>query len=453
MDLGHDVVFALDINVRCGLIKEVHRCVMQQRAGQCQPLALAAGEVAPLLGQRCIQPLQHGPERVVRCIRPCHAQVLAHGTLEQIALVADVGDVPHEAVLGNIRKRHTADRDRASIAAAASHKDGRDRGLAAAERADDRCERTSREREIEPVQDLPLRGVGKMQPLTDDVPVRAGLRARRRLRQIEQAKDLFACCHAVHGNVEKRAELPHGNEKVCRQQDDQQRTGERNMPRAVLRCCENHAQRCTAIGNDVHDRDGIELHGQDLHGDLAEFFRFLIHDVVAQAIRLIDFQRGQPLQILQKGIAELRVLPPVARQELFCPRLHRRNCRRDERHAYQQHDRCRYVDKAQYGKERQRREHGVEKLRQISAEIRLKLIHALDRDLHDLRRGDVLGIRRAEAQQLFIDLRAQRFFHRARRQVAHARGAGRAQPANEHGRGRNCRRCQQPCRRGGSCQQ
>lgn len=217
MDLRHDVVFALDINVRCGLVEQVHRRVMQQRAGQCQPLALAAGEVAPLLGQRCIQPLlllekrcelhlpQHGPECVVRCIRPCHAQIFAHGALEQIALVADVGDVPHEAVLGNIRKRHTADRDRAGIAAAASHEDGRDRGLAAAGRADDRCERTGREREVEPMQDLPLLSVGKMQTPTDDVPVRAGLRARRRLRQIEQAKDLFACCHAVHGNVEKRA--------------------------------------------------------------------------------------------------------------------------------------------------------------------------------------------------------------------------------------------------------
>ena len=284
-----------------------------------------------------------------------------------------------------------------------------------------------------------------MQPPTDDVPIRAGLRARRRLRQIEQAKDLFACCHAVHGNVEKRAELPHGNEKVRRQQDDQQRARERDMPRAVLRRCKNHAQRCAAIGNDIHDRDGIELHGQDLHSDLAEFFRFLIHDVVAQAIRLIDFQRGQPLQILQKGIAELCILPPIARQELFCPCLHRRNGDRDQRNAHEQRKRSRHIDKTQYGKERQRCEHGVEKLRQISAEIRLKLIHALDCDLHDLRRGDLLGIRRAKAQQLFVDLRAQRFFHRARRQVAHARGAGRAQPANEHGRGRNCRRCQQPC--------
>ena len=182
------------------------------------------------------------------------------------------------------------------------------------------------------------------------------------------------------------------------------------MPHTVLCRCEDHAQRCTAIGNDVHDRDGIELHGQDLHGDLAEFFRFLIHDVVAQAIRLIDLQRGQPLQILQKGIAELCVLSPIARQELFCPRLHRRNGDRDQRNAYQQRKRSRHIDKAQYGKERQRCEHGVEKLRQISAEIRLKLIHALDCDLHDLRRGDLLGIRRAEAQQLFVDLRAQRFF-------------------------------------------
>ena len=82
-----------------------------------------------------------------------------------------------------------------------------------------------------------------MQSPTDDVSVRAGLRARRRLRQIEQAKDLVARGHAVHGNVEKRAELPHGNEKVRRQQDDQQRAGERDMPRAVLRRCEDHARR------------------------------------------------------------------------------------------------------------------------------------------------------------------------------------------------------------------
>ena len=359
----------------------------------------------------------------------------------------------HEAVLGNVRERHSADRDRAGIAAAASHKDGRNRGLAAAGCADDGREGSGREHKVEPVQDLPLRGVGKMQPPTDDVPVRAGLRARRRLRQVEQAKDLVACCHAVHGDVEKRAELPHGNEKVCRQQDDQQRARERDMPRTVLCRCEDHTQRCTAIGNDIHDRNGIELHGQDLHGDLTKLLRFLVHDVVAQAVRLIDLQRGQPLQILQKGIAELRVLPPVARQELFCPCLHRRNGDRDQRNAHQQHDRCRYIDKAQYGKERQRREHGVEKLRQIRAEIRLELIHALDCDLHDLRRGDLLGIRRAKAQQLFVDLRAQRFFHSARRQVAHARGASRAQTADEHGRGRNCRRRQQPCRRGGSCQQ
>lgn len=81
------------------------------------------------------------------------------------------------------------------------------------------------------------------------------------------------------------------------------------MPRTVLCRCEDHAQRRAAIGDDVHDRDGIELHGQDLHGDLTKLLRFLVHDVVAQAVRLIDFQRGQSLQILQKGIAELCILP------------------------------------------------------------------------------------------------------------------------------------------------
>ena len=51
-------------------------------------------------------------------------------------------------------------------------------------------------------------------------------------RKIQQAEDLVAGRHAVHGDVEKGAELPHGEEEIRRQQDNQQAAGEGN---AVIR--------------------------------------------------------------------------------------------------------------------------------------------------------------------------------------------------------------------------
>ncbi len=44
-------------------------------------------------------------------------------------------------------------------------------------------------------------------------------------RQIQQAEDLVAGGHAVHGDVEEGAELPHRKEEIRCQQDDQQAAG------------------------------------------------------------------------------------------------------------------------------------------------------------------------------------------------------------------------------------
>ena len=49
VDLCHDVVLALHIDVGGGLIKDVYRAVVEQRPGEGQALALAAGEVLVLV--------------------------------------------------------------------------------------------------------------------------------------------------------------------------------------------------------------------------------------------------------------------------------------------------------------------------------------------------------------------------------------------------------------------
>ena len=51
VDLGHDVVLTLHVDVRRGLVKDVYRAVVQQRASKGETLALAAGEVLAALGK------------------------------------------------------------------------------------------------------------------------------------------------------------------------------------------------------------------------------------------------------------------------------------------------------------------------------------------------------------------------------------------------------------------
>ena len=111
-------------------------------------------------------------------------------------------------------------------------------------------------------------------------------------RQVQQAEDLIAGSHAVHGDVEKAAQLPHGEEKVCRQQDNQQTAGQRDMVIYILRHRHNHPQRRPAVGNQIHNRDGVELHGQHLHGDFAKLLGFHIHLFVFEFVRLVDFEGG-----------------------------------------------------------------------------------------------------------------------------------------------------------------
>ena len=230
--------------------------------------------------------------------------------------------------------------------------------------------------------------------------------------------------------MEEGAELTHGNEEIRRKQDDQQAARQGNMARPQLRGRQNDAQRRAAIGDDVHDADGVELHGQYLHGDFAELFGLLVHLPLLEAVGLIDFERRQALQVLKKRIAQRGILPPVLGEQLLCPRLHSRSRHGNQRHADQQRHGAGHIDEAQARKQRQRRQHGVKELRQIGAEIGLQLIRALHGHLHDLGSRRLLPVGDAQAQQLPIDALAQRALDRAAGEIAHPRRAYGAQKAN-----------------------
>jgi len=150
--------------------------------------------------------------------------------------------------------------------------------------------------------------------------------------------------------MEEGAELTHGNEEIRRKQDDQQAARQGNMARPQLRGRQNDAQRRAAIGDDVHDADGVELHGQYLHGDFAELLGFHVHFFVFELVRLVDFESRQPLQVFQESVAQRRVLPPVFGEQLFCPGLHCGNGYGNQWHANEQHNSRRDIHKAEHRK-------------------------------------------------------------------------------------------------------
>ena len=132
-------------------------------------------------------------------------------------------------------------------------------------------------------------------------------------RKLQQTKNLIACRHTVHRNMEKAAELAHRNKEVRCDQHDKQTSGKRHLSRRQLRHRNCHSGCSTSIGNQIHNRDGVELHRQHLHRNFAELLGFPIHLLLFPAIRFIYFQCSQSLQIFQKRITEAGVLPPIFR--------------------------------------------------------------------------------------------------------------------------------------------
>ena len=278
--------------------------------------------------------------------------------------------------------------------------------------------------------------VGEVHPLQGQRAVlrhRAG--APGRFRRVQQPEDLLAGRHAVHRHMEEAAQKPHGQEKIRRQQQNHQAALQADSPRRQTAHRQHHAGRRAAVGDQVHDGDGVELHGQHPHGDPAEGLGLGVHLLVLALVGLVDFQGGEALEIFEKGIPQGGVLAPVAAQQLFGPSLHRHDGRRDQRHTDQQHRRRGQVDGRQHRKQRQRRQHGVEELGQILAEIDLQLVHSLHGHLDHLAGAHRFPVGAAQPQQLFVDHPPQPGFHRPAGKVAHpGRSNGTAEP---HSQGRH----------------
>ena len=80
---------------------------------------------------------ERAPELIIARTRLAHQQIVAYRTLEEVALVADVGEAPHQARLLNVAQLCAADGHRAGVALVPAHQKCGDRRLAAARGADE----------------------------------------------------------------------------------------------------------------------------------------------------------------------------------------------------------------------------------------------------------------------------------------------------------------------------
>ena len=216
--------------------------------------------------------------------------------------------------------------------------------------------------------------------------------------------------------MEERAEQAQGQEEIRGEHNDKKRLRERYRAVCHLTYCDDNADRAARICDDIHDADGVQLHGEHLHCDASELLRLFVHLDILSLVRLINFESCESLNIFEERVAEIDIHSPVFAEQAFCYLLHRDYRKRNQRHADEKHERGFPADKREHRKERNRREHRKEELRQIFAEIKLELIDTLDKDLEHLGGRNFFMIRRAHAGKLFVHLFAQDFFHLSRRQ-------------------------------------
>ena len=442
MDGLHDIVLALGIHIGSGFVKQVDGRIMQQGAGHGKALALAAGKIAAALMQSGLQAVlaaaeigqihlfQCRPELCLVRVRLCHAQVALHRTLEDGGVVGHQRQGAQTLFLLQLLHRHAAQRHAAGIAGAAAGQQRRNGAFAAAALTHQRDKAALRNGKGDIVQDGAVLLVAKGDMLKLQSRILSGHAVTiGRLFRCQKLEDLLCRSGTVHGNVEVAAQQPQRQEKVRRQQHDGQ-CGGQGQP-ACRKCSHraDDAKARTAVSHQVHQCHRVQLHGEHLHGDLAEALGLRIHLLVLPAVGLINFQGGQALNVLQKAVAKGGVFAPVVRQQLFGKLLHCHNGHGDQRHAAQQDDGRPCVHTHQQHKQGNGCQQAVKQLRQVFCKVGVDLLHTFAGQHHHLAGGRRLGVVGAKAGKLCVDAAAQGALDILGSLIAHGRcqhGKGKA---------------------------
>ena len=110
------------------------------------------------------------------------------------------------------------------------------------------------------MQDLPLRLIGKADIIKPDQSLcicNLLFFLLRFLRELQKPEYFPARRHPIHRNVKKTAKLPHREKEIRRQKDDEQTSAKPGMTATVLQQCRGDAKCCSAVCDNVHNRDRI----------------------------------------------------------------------------------------------------------------------------------------------------------------------------------------------------
>lgn len=366
---------------------------MQKRAGYREALTLTAGEVASLLRESRIKPILRGEELpeihffervyefVVGSIRASHEQVVPNRPGEDIAVEIDGGYVIHERFFVDVSYLNAVYLYAPFVAFCCAADKRSYCALSAAGLADDGHQAVPRNVRRDAVEHRLFPVIGEGHVFEPYIAVKAcgNLRSALVLGSIENLEKLVARRHTVHRNMEERAEQAQGQEEIRGKHNDKKRLRQCYHSVCRLKYRDNNAGGAARICDDIHDADGVQLHGKHLHGDTPELLRLFVHLNVLSLIGLIYLEGRESLNILKERVAEIDIYSPVFAQQPFCYLLHRDYRKRNQRHADEKHERGFPADKREHRKKRYRRKHGKEELRQIFSEIKLKLIDTLDK--------------------------------------------------------------------------
>ena len=225
-----------------------------------------------------------------------------------------------------------------------------------------------------------------------------------RVLQCKQAEYLVEHRRCTHGGMEERAQDAHGQEELDAQKGNCQRSCKRKRTRLPVKQNNHDAHRRSAEREQIHNRYGVQLHAQQAHGCCTEAFRLLVYLVLLALVCLKQLQRGKSADRFQERCAQIDIRTPI-RAHYALGYLH--NCHdgnRHQRHTYQKDYRCRSIKGQQQGKQRQRRKHGVKKLRHVLPQIHLEFLGTFAANLRGLRGCHLFFIRRAQLNKLVVYL-------------------------------------------------
>ena len=311
----------------------------------------------------------------------------------------------HQVIFANVPEGNSSDTDITGKLPVLSGEDSRNGTLTTAGLSNQGNKASRRNIKVNSLKDLTILLIGKMHILERNIQaaIRQSLLSGFRLRKIQDPKDLVTGSHTVHGNMEKGAQEPERQEKFTGQKHNTESSGKAQVSMKELRHCHSHTNSRTAISHNIHHTGGIQLHGQNLHGDLTEPLGFRIHLICFLLIRLIDLQSSQALKVFQKGISKTGINAPVPVKKLLRNLLYHHNGNWDQRHADQKYHTGSQAYPVEDHKQRHRRDQAVKQLWEIFSEIGFQLLHTFCGNLHHLRGGNLLSVGSTQLQHFFIN--------------------------------------------------